>query len=802
MQAVSETYKRSMRSPLRERGYIRVKFKIYDKQAQSAVGFGSMRVTTYFSAAEEDVLRGRKRPSEIPDSQIRQYATLENEYTTVDGEMRFLPEDGVMGSHPLDKYMVFQGFVSETEVLTFRLEFPAPQSFKGITIDFGENYPVRFSCSQNGEKNIYVDGNTESVWHTEEVFDNTEYIEMSFYKMKHDDTRLRILSIRLGYELLYDNNSVLSSSLESYVSPISEDVPQTDFSVTLTNYDRYFNVDNPESVINYLRTGQETEIAYGYQLPDGGKIEWVNGGKLLCAEWDADDSSATIRCQDILRNLDQTCYRGQVVQRKGEPPVTYDRLAAQVFNDAGITEYELDPFLATLSTFNPIPVVSHKEALQIIANAACCRLLQTRDGKIRIQSTLPRAVPQVQFEMAASYATPENIVDASKQIYEGASLAQDYTTVDGKMRFLSEPDSYHRITALFPTGAVSNDLWYGYSDASGEFKPDPDGRRTGPVIDFTFGMARSCSAITLEFGNALPGEIVVTAENNAPITVTNGITKCCVIRHDFAPFARLSISFPCTAKPYNRIVLNHVYLDETSDCPLTRTDMLSSPKVTRAEQVKEVIVPWYGYYARPDPETGLFKDERLIQQEIKGRDLKRANGVTLYSQEPFDFANDHVTVSTDAEVKDPVATVADAQPRILKADCHTFYITVTCKDGADTSVLKDDETYYLNVYGLRYDVTEQTVTVALHDTGKSVRWENPLISDRESAERLANWLAGYYSSDLEYEYDTRGNPELEAGDTIFQENDFIDEMRVEVCQCEIGFAQSFSGHVVTKRKGG
>ena len=61
------------------------------------------------------------------------------------------------------------------------------------------------------------------------------------------------------------------------MSPIGADVPQIDFSVQLKNYDHYFNVDNPKSAINFLETGQEMEIYYGYQLPETGEIEWVRG---------------------------------------------------------------------------------------------------------------------------------------------------------------------------------------------------------------------------------------------------------------------------------------------------------------------------------------------------------------------------------------------------------------------------------------------------------------------------------------------------------------------------------------------
>ena len=165
----------------------------------------------------------------------------------------------------------------------------------------------------------------------------------------------------------------MSSSLESYVSPIGADIPQIDFSVTLKNYDKYFNVDNPKSAINFLETGQEMDIYYGYQLPNSDEIEWVRGNHLLCSEWESDDYTATIRCQDVFRNMDTEYYKG-LYAPNGK---SYYDLAIEVLKAAGEKDYYVDPRLKKLYTKNPIPRVSCKEALQIIANACRCVLSQS-----------------------------------------------------------------------------------------------------------------------------------------------------------------------------------------------------------------------------------------------------------------------------------------------------------------------------------------------------------------------------------------------------------------------------------------
>lgn len=60
-----------------------------------------------------------------------------------------------------------------------------------------------------------------------------------------------------------DNEKIVSAELKSTLSPISESLPSIDFTVTIENMDRYYNVDNEDSAINYMETGQEMQVYYG-----------------------------------------------------------------------------------------------------------------------------------------------------------------------------------------------------------------------------------------------------------------------------------------------------------------------------------------------------------------------------------------------------------------------------------------------------------------------------------------------------------------------------------------------------------
>ena len=64
-------------------------------------------------------------------------------------------------------------------------------------------------------------------------------------------------------------------------------------------------------------------------------------------------------------------------------------MAVDVLADAQVDyrDYWIDPYLKDVLVVNPMPVVAHKEALQLIANAGRCILYQDRTGRIILKSS-------------------------------------------------------------------------------------------------------------------------------------------------------------------------------------------------------------------------------------------------------------------------------------------------------------------------------------------------------------------------------------------------------------------------------
>lgn len=740
MQKVSKAYKESMKSSLRERAYIMISFGLVNQEAQAkaTVDNGSY---AYYS--NKDNIFGEHIDDTV-------YATLEEEFTKVDGSMFFLPR-ATEGGRYYDTGIVSDKLISEARCEVIISLNTIATDFKGLTINFGENYPVDFDIVGSTGQTIEFRGNTKSKWSTEEVLENTTYIKLVFYKMKNPQSRLRIYSIMFGYGLVYYNDSVMSSALDSYVSPIGADVPQFDFSVTLKNYDHYFNVDNPNSAINYLETGQEMDIMYGYQTPGSDTIEWIQGNHLWCSEWESDDNTATIRCQDIFRNMDGEYVKG-LYSATGK---SYYALAEEILKDAGISEYYIDPRLKKLYSNNPIPRVKYKEALQIIANACQCVLTQSRDGKVQIKSNfMPSASIATNGE--ETYSNAANVLTDTPKV-EYATLAGNYTPTDGTMFFLPRNGK-----AALTTGYVSKEI----SGANGTFTKNP-------IVTITMKAIRAYYGLKLVFGTALPAAFTIrTYKGGEPVNEypveKDEINTTSIILRDFDDFDVMKIEFTKTAEPYNRIVLNYFSLNDVVDFTMNRRDMTSSPKAIKQELIKEVIVPCYTYQENNREENLVYEDIDVVAGEVE----------TYYIQDP----------SYGYKVK-----LDEVEGKATVVAWSNYFVTIK---------FNVTGSFKLEVQGYRYKIVEKYATVSLNARGKTVKWKNPLISNTTMANELAAWLADYYTAGIEYEYDTRGNPELDATDIVYQENEFHDGMRVNIYRHTVNFKQAFSGRVTARRIGG
>ena len=433
MQNVSRQYKESMRGMFRGRGYIRATIGVVNSQAQESAGIDRGRnnllyfsnVATPFNGTQVD----------------RVYAMPEENFSRLDGTMYFAPDDNAGAPY------YNNGAISEDILGSITISFGGGKKYdiKGLTIDFGDYYPVDFTI-ENNKRTLTYTGNDKRYWTTEDSFDDTSFIRITPTKMINGQGRLRIYRFSCGVTNTFTNDDIMDYSRKEYVSPISETLPSNDVSLTVKNYDLYYLPDNPESTLAYMEQGQEVKIAFGYDVTGKGNIEWLPEKTSYLRTWKADESQAVFTATDIFDYMTGTYYKGKY---RPEGISLYD-LAVDVFADAGIERYFIDSYLRDIIVKNPMPVVSHSAALQIIANAGRCTISEDRQGRIHIQSSfIPKMT--VTANNQAEYSHIDNLL--SNDAKEGyANASNDFSVLDGSLRFLPDDNIY------LNTGYISESL--------------------------------------------------------------------------------------------------------------------------------------------------------------------------------------------------------------------------------------------------------------------------------------------------------------------------------------------------------
>ena len=726
-----------MKEKLRNRSYIRVTIGVINQEAQSSAYVPRPENYTYYS--------NLKWP--LDNYQVQElYATCDQDYTAVDGSMYFLPrarEDVVLN----------QGIVSEDLPGSIEIQFPIRYDIKGLTVEFGRAYPVDFRI-ESDNKTVEIAGNATGHFVTEEIFEGATFLRFVPASMANGQSRFRIHQLTMGIGIYFDNRKILSATKKEHISPIMEELPTLDFDMTIENKDRAYDVENEESTVNFLETGQEVKVLYGQEL-DNGTVEWLPGATVYLREWSADDEEMSFSATDRFEDLDGTYYRGRY---HSEGISLYD-LAVDVLKDAGVDSrtYWLDNYLKDVSVCNPMPVVSHKEALQLIANAGRCILYQDRSGNIFMKSSF---VPDMEAasDNEAYFSHAGAVLDKkAKQSY--AMTARDYTDVQPTQYFLPHQETGK---AYLNTGYISEAA----ASADGTFA-------VNPAVEISLEARYKCFGLTLEFGRNNPDTVIFHASlagEPREDYMVSGLTAMTVISHEFPEFDRLVLEFT-KGCPYNRVILNNIIFGDSTDYMLEYGhELTKTPKGTQLPKVGEL-------------------------QVVR----------TFYSQgvEAKELAKETVTVSA-----------ADNRYTIyFSAPSYDLSCTITEPQAGQTAVIVDSSNYYATVEltgvtgacevlitGREYIVTQARGSRRLKPTGRLEQWENPLVSDVVHAADLADWVGDYMRADREYDLHYRGEPRIDANDIAFLENKYVPGLLLRVYDHTLKFNGALSGTIKARRE--
>lgn len=725
-----------MKETLRNHSYINVSLGIINQDAQTNATIISSDNMLYLSSSN---IFGAKN-----DMSNTIYATLEENYTKVDGIAYFPPEDAAYA----DDYIgyISKGLCSEGKAY-LEISFGGKEySIKGLTITF-DDYPIDFDVITD-DGIIRIKDNTRATVELTNVFSNITFMRVVAIRMQSQHRRLRIKNILFGLGLNIVTDKIKDASLKSYVSPISDDVPQVDFNLKVVNKDNQYNIDNPDSDINFLETGQDLLVQYGFEIEDN-LIEWFQVAKLKLQSWRSDEETAQFVAVDRLEMMSGTYYRG----RYYDSTISLHDLAIDVLSDAGLEseEYEIDPYLKNINVKNPMPVVTHKEAIQIIANCARCAFLYTEQGKIALKSNFEPEMNVSGTEHELSNG--QNVIGDKEKARNYAFLDKNFSILDGSMTFAPEP--INNEYAIFVSDLVSNE--------SGVFESEQ-------YIKISLEAAYTTYGLTLVFEGIVPKRLRIVAKNDDNVVkdiIVDNSSNVLTVREAFQYFNNISIYFLEMSAPYSRARISKFTFKEITDYKVSKSDMLRNPTGIQLDKVKSISVQRTAY----EPST-------VLKQLAKGTYL-------------LDSTNNLVEFIFSKKPSTGYLIECNEATEIVESS--SFRVLVSVKG------LESPKSVSVVLKGYEYEVTENSVTKTINTTGYEKSWNNPLISEESMAKDLCDWLANYFTVDKEYALSYRGDPSLQANDLSYVQSEYIDNLICRVYEHDIKYNGAISGSIKARR---
>lgn len=384
MQTVSQAWKDNQNDTLVSESDIEISLKMTDPDAyEDATAEDNGH--TYFSDTNYIVSDG--------DKNIHKYATLEMNQWLLDGSLEIVPDSNYGDVGYVSSMICNANRIFETKPIV-SVDFSQVHNnlLQGITIKWSEflnEYAEEFTVTAyNGTTVVAkktVTGNKDVLSVVTVDIENYDNITIEVTKWSIAYRRVRIDEIYIGVMKIFSKSSVFSYSASHTVDPISAELPKSEISFSIDNVDGNYNPYNADGISKYLMERQEINVKYGYKLDNG--YEWIKGGKFYISEWDAKQNgkSADFKARDLLEFMTGTYYRG-LYNTNG---TSLYNLAVDVLQDAdlplnsdGTVKWVIDEKLKNIYTIAPLPIDTHANCLQMIANAGECVFYQDREGTL------------------------------------------------------------------------------------------------------------------------------------------------------------------------------------------------------------------------------------------------------------------------------------------------------------------------------------------------------------------------------------------------------------------------------------
>ncbi len=732
---MSQVYKDSMRQGMRNESFIRISFGVVDPDAA-----GSVELTDNGHEPFSDL--ANTNAGELP---TQTYVTFEKgRYKIGRGQIIYSNDVGVVQGYVSNAVADEAGYFAINPVieitsalyhstlgLTFIFDGLVKESPRQIRMAaYRDETAVYDKVHVVGRYDYSVEAPMEQ-WNRLVI----EFIQVLPYH------RARIDSLIFGVTKTFENDLVISSTHTMQVNPLALSLTKNTFDFTIENFGQLYNPDNPQGVYPYIEEQQPIKVEYGYDVTGIGDVEWLLGGNyVLDGAPVINENDVQFKAVDILGNLTGIYYKG-LYRPAG---ISLYDLALLVLQDAGVDKYKIDPHLQSIYTKAPLPLVAHKECLQIIANAGQCILFTNRSGEIEFRVALDPTIT-IHDNGHTEFSDVENAYN-SLEIPETTYITfeKSFWTVSSSQKILSEPyeDQGYVSSHLAGTGgifAVNPKIYINYSSRTSSFEiPLWFG---GKVYDFN---------VNYYNGSTLLHSLEVRGNESLEYTVL----------YDISGFNRIEIEI-VRVKPYQRARIKKIGSGRINDYYLDFNNSLAVPVVKKQEPLYAVDVKMFGYLKETEA-AELFNETFPVMGQV------------IFKIE-YEAACDFVVTCS-------VGT--------YQADLYTRFAVVTVQANEDVTLL---------ITGRKLIESSTIISHVVGQKGEVKTLANPLITDVANASSTAIWVADWLLKRNEYEVSYRGSPELDPYDLIYAQSKFEEYFPVRITKNVINFNGAIRGQMTVRR---
>lgn len=372
MQSVSTTF-----SPFADARFcnMRVSFRLIDNTAQADATPTATNYNTDLSQLAQTI--------DLTEKASKKWATLETNGWPLDGSCYILP-DSITGQQTgwWSGISGADGNFATPPTLIFN--FASAHSSVGFTVFFDDKanqYPKSMTITAYNASNAVISTQTVTCTGVKQVVEmpvaNYRKVILSFGGTQEPYQSVRVSEVVFGIVKEFSKDNMTQGEVLYEVNPTSEALPTGQLTLNIDNSEKDYNMLSPNSLFSYLQQSQPLDVELGIGTSKG-SIEYVNAGRFYYAKSEAEDNSmtATITAYDRIYQLDKGTYR------KGtNSTASVTTLINAVLTDANIgLTASIPTAIASRVIGSCIPLVSHREAIRMICQAARCVAYINRDN--------------------------------------------------------------------------------------------------------------------------------------------------------------------------------------------------------------------------------------------------------------------------------------------------------------------------------------------------------------------------------------------------------------------------------------